>query len=101
MGCFKYSVVLKINKIKHSIKKKKKNRDVSSPLLDILKRDRRATFLWSLTQFKMIQLLDEIYFIIMKLETSLSHPFAQVTVSLSIRKVGAPMSLTQNYADLQ
>lgn len=48
----------------------------------------------------MIQLLDEIYFIIMKLETSLSHQFAQVTVSLSIRKVGATMSLTQNYADL-
>lgn len=99
MGCFKYSVVLEINKIKHSIKKKK-NRDVSSPLLDILKRDRRATFLLSLTQFNMIQLLDEIYFIIMKLETSLSHQFAQVTVSLSIRKVGATMSLTQNYADL-
>lgn len=98
MGCFKYSVVLKINKIKHSIKKK--TRDVSSPLLDILKRDRRATFLLSLTQFNTIQLLDEIYFIIMKLETSLSNQFAQVTVSLSIRKVGATMSLTQNYADV-
>lgn len=40
MCCFKYSVVLKINEIKHSIKK---NRDISSPLLDTFKQGRMAT----------------------------------------------------------
>lgn len=49
--------------MRSNIPLKKKKTNISSPLLDILKQD-RTTFFFFLTQFSVIQLFDETYFII-------------------------------------